>query len=87
MAGAAGCLPSPQSGSIRLDASVEYVTGTAFTYRIALPVERTESGVRALTPRLETCRIESRCGGQAAYVPGSHRDGIDMNVTLSATPA
>ncbi|MFC7250418.1 ArnT family glycosyltransferase [Halomicroarcula sp. GCM10025324] len=76
-------VPTPERGPVALSAFVDYGTGAGFTYRVVVPVERTEAGVRALTPRLEMCRDQRRCDGEAAYVPGAHRDGIELNATLS----
>jgi hypothetical protein len=63
---------------------VDYGTGAGFEYRAELPVDQTDEGVRTLTPRLEVCKDQRRCGGEAAYVPGTHRDGISMNTTITA---
>ncbi|MFC6865189.1 ArnT family glycosyltransferase [Halomicroarcula sp. GCM10025817] len=76
-------VPTPNSGPVAVNAFVDYGTGAGVTYRVVVPVERTETGVRALTPRLEMCRDQRRCGGEAAYIPGSHREGIRLNATLT----
>ncbi|WP_424004494.1 ArnT family glycosyltransferase [Haloarcula salina] len=74
---------TPEDGTVTLVMFVDYGTGAGFTYRADLPVERTDGGVKTLTPRLEVCTVPRRCGGQAAYVPGSHREGIGMNATTT----
>ncbi|GGN88925.1 ArnT family glycosyltransferase [Haloarcula pellucida] len=78
-------VPTPERGTVTMIAFVDYGTGSGFKYRVVLPVDQHNGTVQALTPRLEVCWSERRCGGQAAYVPGSHRYGIEMNVTLEAT--
>ncbi|MXR50490.1 hypothetical protein GRX03_02565 [Halovenus sp. WSH3] len=54
-----------------------------FEYVVRLPLIREEGQYRALSPYLEVCRVPSRCGGESAYVPGEHRDGISMRANLS----
>ncbi|GCF12219.1 hypothetical protein Harman_01540 [Haloarcula mannanilytica] len=76
-------VPTPEDDQITLIMFVDYGTGAGFEYRAELPVDRTDEGVRTLTPRLEVCRDQRRCGGEAAYVPGTHRDGIGMNATTT----
>jgi hypothetical protein len=49
---------------------------------VTLPVDRTRDGYRTLTPTLEVCRSPTSCDGEAAYIPGEHRDGIRMNATI-----
>ncbi|MFC7133911.1 MULTISPECIES: glycosyltransferase family 39 protein [Salinibaculum] len=70
--------------SVKLTVFVDYGTLGSFEYVARLPVERNSGGYRALTPRLEVCRSPRLCGGEAAYVPGTHREGIWMNTTLTA---
>ncbi|KAA9407126.1 hypothetical protein Har1131_10040 [Haloarcula sp. CBA1131] len=77
-------VPTPEDGTVTLIMFVDYGTGAGFEYRAELPVEQTDERVRALTPRLEICRDQRRCGGEAAYVPGTHRDGISMNATTTS---
>jgi len=77
-------VPTPESGTVTLIMFVDYGTGAGFEYRAELPVDQTDEGVRTLTPRLEVCKDQRRCGGEAAYVPGTHRDGISMNATITA---
>jgi hypothetical protein len=62
---------------------VDYGALGGFEYVVTMPVDRTRAGYRAVTPTLEVCRSPKRCDGEAAYVPGQHRDGVRMNVTLS----
>jgi hypothetical protein len=51
----------------------------AFSYDLVVPVEARDGTVRALTPRLEVCRSPRLCGGEAAYVPGHHREGVSLD--------
>ncbi len=51
----------------------------AFSYDLTVPVEADTGTVRALTPRTEVCRSPRLCGGEAAYVPGHHREGIGLD--------
>ncbi|WP_254271254.1 glycosyltransferase family 39 protein [Haloarcula marina] len=76
---------TPTSGTVTLILFVDFGTGSGFKYRAELPVDQTTGEVRALTPRLEVCWSERRCDGRAAYVPGTHRYGIEMNVTVEGT--
>jgi hypothetical protein len=62
---------------------IDYGGLGGFEYVVTIPVDRTREGYRALTPTLEVCRAPSRCDGEAAYIPGSHRDGVRMNATLN----
>ncbi|WP_302080792.1 ArnT family glycosyltransferase [Salinibaculum rarum] len=66
----------------RLVAYVDSGTLGGFEYVVTVPVDRTRDGYRALTPSLEVCRGPTRCGGEAAYVPGEHREGVSMNATV-----
>ncbi|WP_018258602.1 ArnT family glycosyltransferase [Halomicrobium katesii] len=66
-----------------LSAFVDYGTGAGFTYRFELPVETADGTVRVLTPYAEVCRDGRLCGGEAAYVPGSHEDGVSIETTLT----
>ncbi|WP_277541213.1 DUF7846 domain-containing protein [Haloarcula laminariae] len=75
-------VPTPESGTVTVVAFVDYGADRAVKYRWVLPVNETDPGVRALTPRMEVCWSERLCGGQAAYVPGAHRDGIALNATV-----
>jgi len=72
---------------LKLVGFVDYGGLGGFEYVVTVPVDRTRGGYRALTPTLEVCRAPSRCDGEAAYVPGHHRNGVDMNVTLSGATA
>ena len=75
-------VPTPERGTVTVVAFVDYGADRAVKYRWALPVNETDSGVRVLTPRMEVCWSERRCGGQAAYVPGAHRDGIALDAQV-----
>ncbi|MBO4248279.1 glycosyltransferase family 39 protein [Halomicrobium sp. IBSBa] len=66
-----------------LSAFVDYGTGAGFTYRFEVPVETADGRVRVLTPYAEVCRDGRLCGGEAAYVPGSHEDGVSIETTLT----
>jgi hypothetical protein len=69
---------------VRVVAYVDYGALGGFEYVTRLPLVREDGQYRALSPYLEVCRAPSRCGGEAAYVPGEHRAGVSMNATLSA---
>lgn len=76
-------VPTPERGTVTLVAFVDFGADRAVKYRVALPVNRTGTGsVEVLTPRLEVCWAERLCGGQAAYVPGTHRNDIELNATV-----
>ncbi|WP_324757829.1 ArnT family glycosyltransferase [Haloarcula sp. GH36] len=75
-------IPTPERGSVELYMFVDYGSGVGVTYRVDLPVDRTGEGVRTLTPKLEVCYNEFRCGGEAAYIPGSYRQPISLNATM-----
>ncbi|MFB6297292.1 MAG: ArnT family glycosyltransferase, partial [Salinirussus sp.] len=68
-------------GRETLDVRLFVATGGtgAFSYDVVVPVETRDGTVRALTPRLEVCRSPRLCGGEAAYVPGHHREGITLD--------
>ncbi|MFB6308605.1 MAG: ArnT family glycosyltransferase [Haloarculaceae archaeon] len=68
---------------VELRAFVDYGTGAGFSYRIVLPVERTTTGVRVLTPYLEACRDARLCGGEAAAIPDDS-DRVSITSTVSA---
>jgi len=55
-----------------------------FEYVVRLPVQERRDGYRALSPYLEVCRQPRLCGGEAAYVPDTHREGVWINATLSS---
>jgi hypothetical protein len=78
-------VPTPNRGTVTVIAFVDFGADRAVKYRFALPVNETATGVQALTPRLEVCWSERFCGGQAAYVPGTHRSGIELDATVEAT--
>ena len=78
-------VPTPDRGTVTVEAFVDLQGTSAVRYRAEVPVDRTETGMRALTPRLELCWSERLCGGQAAYVPGDRRYGIELNATVEGT--
>jgi len=78
-------VPTPERGTVTVVAFVDFGASSAVKYRWALPVNETATGVRTLTPRMEVCWSERFCGGRAAYVPGEHRSGIRLNITMEAT--
>lgn len=71
--------------TLLLSAFVDYGTGAGFTYRFELPVDDENGTVQALTPYAEICRDATQCGGEAAYVPGTHIDGIAVETNLTAS--
>ena len=75
-------VPTPERGTVTLVAFVDFGADQAFKYRVELPVNATADGVEVVTPRLEVCRDERLCGGNAAYVPGAHEPGIELNATV-----
>jgi hypothetical protein len=64
--------------SVEVRVFVDSGTTSSFSYRAELPVDRDGDRVRALTPYLEVCRQPRLCGGEAAYVPGAHADGVSL---------
>ena len=79
---ATASVPVADRDRVELSASLDTGIATAMTYRAELPVERTGDGVRALTPELEVCRDDSRCGGEAGYVPGIYGEDVAINATI-----
>jgi len=77
----------PIAGRERLlvTAFVDYGTGAGFTYRFEVPLSTDGGTVRALSPYVEVCRDGRLCDGEAAYVPGTHMDGIAVDTALSAS--
>ncbi|WP_226013031.1 hypothetical protein [Halomicrobium salinisoli] len=75
-------VPAEGRETIETSVFVDYGTGAGFTYRLEHPIDATGSDVRALTPYAEVCRGADRCGGESAYVPGAHRDGVHVNATI-----
>ncbi|MFC7045670.1 ArnT family glycosyltransferase [Halobacteriaceae archaeon GCM10025711] len=69
-----------------LDLEVFMDTGptSRFSYRVELPVERTDGSVRAMTPYREVCTVPARCGGQAAYLPNQTPENVSVDVSLAA---
>jgi hypothetical protein len=70
---------------LKLVVYVDYGALGGLEYVIRLPLQRADGQYRALTPYLEVCDTPRLCGGEAAYVPSEHREGIWMNATLEAT--
>ncbi|MEF8783533.1 MAG: glycosyltransferase family 39 protein [Haloarculaceae archaeon] len=71
-------LPVDGRETLDLRLFVDYGSAAGFSYDLAAPVEYRNGTYRALTPRTEVCRSPTRCGGEAAYVPGGHREGISL---------
>jgi hypothetical protein len=69
---------------VRIVTYVSYGALGAFEYVAEMPLIRQAGQYQALSPYLEVCKMPARCGGEAAYIPGEHRDGISMNATLAA---
>jgi hypothetical protein len=67
---------------LKMTALVDFGAGQAFSYELTMPVRTAGSEVRALTPYVEVCRDGRLCGGESAYVPGSHTDGVFVETTL-----
>jgi len=67
---------------LELRVFVDSGTVDSFSYRAELPVEHDNGTVRALTPTLEVCRQPRLCGGEAAYVPGTHPSNVTLEVRL-----
>jgi len=76
-------VPYAQGEDLKLVLFTDYGTLGGFEYIVRLPVRERGDGYRALSPQLEVCRSPRLCGGEAAYVPGTHRDGVWMNATLT----
>ncbi|MHB9286216.1 glycosyltransferase family 39 protein [Halobacteriales archaeon Cl-PHB] len=77
-------LQAPVDGRDAVDLRVLVDDGgvSTFSYVVTVPVDATGEGVTVLTPHLEVCRSPLRCGGEAAYVPGTHRSGVSLNTTV-----
>ncbi len=56
----------------------------SFEYELALPVRHNTSHVEAITPRHEVCADVQQCEEGAAYVPGRHPVGVELDTELSA---
>lgn len=69
---------------VKMTVFVDFGGGQSFSYEFTLPVKASDNGVRALSPYVEVCRDQRLCGGEAAYVPGSHRGGVFVETTLRA---
>ncbi|MFB6352829.1 MAG: ArnT family glycosyltransferase [Halobacteriales archaeon] len=68
---------------VRLTVFVDY-GADGFAYRLDLPVVTSDERVRALTPRIERCRLARACGGAAAYVPAVAPDGVFVRTRLTS---
>jgi hypothetical protein len=79
-------VPLDGTEPLQIRVFVDYGSLGSFEYVAEVPVDRKAGAYRALTPRLEVCRSPRLCGGEAAYVPGTHRTGVWMNTTLTADP-
>jgi hypothetical protein len=77
-------VPLDGRDTVRLTVFVDYGAAGGFAYRLDLPVDPDDGGVRALTPRIERCRALRTCGGAAAYVPASAPEGVFVRTALSA---
>ena len=58
---------------------------SGFEYRLSVPVETRDDGVRALTPRVEYCIDVRACGGAATYIPDEAPEGVFVRTDLRAT--
>jgi len=76
-------VPVADRERLLLTAFVDYGTGAGFTYRFEIPVSAANDSVRTLTPYVEVCRDSRLCDGEAAYVPGTHMDGISVETNVS----
>jgi len=67
----------PVAGRERLEVRLFADSGGAgsFSYDLTIPVEY-DGTYRVLTPRIEVCRNPRLCDGEAAYIPGQHREGV-----------
>jgi hypothetical protein len=74
-------VPYEPDEPVKVVTFVDYASLGSFEYVLRLPVEQHADGYRALSPHMEVCRVPRLCGGEAAYVPGSHQDRIWMNTT------
>lgn len=79
-------IPFDGSSPVEIRVFVDYGSLGSFEYVADIPVDRQAETYRALTPRLEVCRSPQLCGGEAAYVPGTHRTGVWMNASLTTEP-
>jgi len=82
--GGTASVPVDDRDDVRVTAFVDYGPGGGFSYAFEMPVEATDDGVQALTPRVEYCRAASTCGGGATYVPDDAPPGIAVTVDAFA---
>jgi hypothetical protein len=80
-------VPVDDRDELRVTAFADYGAGNGFSYRLELPTATEGDRTRALTPYVEVCRRALRCGGEAAYVPETARDGVVVEHDLRATNA
>ena len=77
----------PRAGDeVVIEAFVDYGAAGGFSYRLAMPVERTDGRIRALSPVIERCLNPRRCGGAATHVPSTAPDGVAVDAELTAPP-
>ncbi|UPV73756.1 hypothetical protein M0R89_14560 [Halorussus limi] len=76
-------VPVGREDEIVVQVFVSDATG-GFSYRLELPVRRTDGEVAALTPYREVCFVPDNCNGAAAYIEGAVPDGVRMETTLRA---
>jgi len=76
-------VPYAEGEDLKLVVFTDYGSLGGFEYVVRLPVQKRGDSYWALSPHLEVCRNPRLCGGEAAYVPGTHRDGVWMNATLT----
>jgi hypothetical protein len=69
--------------TVRVILFVDYGLSGGFSYRFDIPVETTDEGVRALSPRVEYCRNVRVCGGSATYIPELAPAGVSIETALS----
>jgi hypothetical protein len=82
--GATASVPVGDGEEVSLTAFVDFGPRGGFSYGLAMPVERTDGGLRALTPAVEFCRSVDGCGPGAAYVPSAVPEGVSVTVDVVA---
>ena len=80
-------VPVDDRDELQVTAFADYGAGNGFSYRLELPTATEGDRTRALTPYVEVCRRALRCGGEAAYIPETARDGVVVEHDLRATNA
>jgi hypothetical protein len=76
-------LPVERRETITLQLFVDYGTVDSYSYVVEVPVSYENETYRVLTPRTAVCRNPRLCDDEAAYVPGSHRPGVTLDVSLT----